>query len=199
MFHHDISIYNLAYLRGGDGKLTGVLLDFELAITDPMAKPTSEERSGTIPFMAHDYMFYPEKPYELCYEYESFLYCAIWHGLGYDKGSQFPRVKGETNDILYSWRVGTWGQMTIAKNDFLHRLDDRIIAYIPDETFAKKCDDICQDFFTFLLDRYLKERRPISYRPETLEVSNSEAKITYLTLYKTLGVDPEPCTESCCI
>ena len=65
--------------------------------------------------MAQDYMYNPERPYCLHHEFESYLYCAIWHGVGYDEGVEMPRSEGDEKDVLYACRAGPWIEMTSAK------------------------------------------------------------------------------------
>ncbi|KAN0086250.1 hypothetical protein V8E55_007384 [Tylopilus felleus] len=52
VYHRDISSSNLMYYKDQDGKICGVLNDFDLASTQETA--TGTERTGTIPFMALD-------------------------------------------------------------------------------------------------------------------------------------------------
>lgn len=53
MLHRDISVDNLMYFRKLNGEIVGVLNDFDLAIVEGYSRNLSYEKTGTIPFMAH--------------------------------------------------------------------------------------------------------------------------------------------------
>lgn len=52
VLHRDISVDNLMYFRKPNGEVAGVLNDFDLAIVIGFSRK-SYEKTGTIPFMAH--------------------------------------------------------------------------------------------------------------------------------------------------
>ncbi|KAI6116675.1 hypothetical protein EV401DRAFT_1806272, partial [Pisolithus croceorrhizus] len=89
VYHRDISPSNLMFKRTSDGKIMGVLNDFDLAsIEDGL---TRTECTGTVPFMALELL----DPEGSCgqtnhlYEYvaESFIWILIWMTLRYDNGT----------------------------------------------------------------------------------------------------------------
>ncbi|KAI6106627.1 hypothetical protein EDD16DRAFT_1490535 [Pisolithus croceorrhizus] len=89
VYHRDINPSNLMFKRTSDGKIMGVLNDFDLAsIEDGL---TRTECTGTVPFMALELL----DPEGSCgqtnhlYEYvaESFIWILIWMTLRYDNGT----------------------------------------------------------------------------------------------------------------
>ena len=52
--HRDISSGNLMYTRDEQGRVVGVLNDFDLSVLASVAGEFSTERTGTVPFMATD-------------------------------------------------------------------------------------------------------------------------------------------------
>ncbi|KAJ7243568.1 hypothetical protein B0H12DRAFT_1188494 [Mycena haematopus] len=76
--HRDISVSNLMFHKI-DGKVYGVLNDFDLALRLEHKPPsTSKHRTGTKPYMAID-LLVPEPPYHLYrHDLESFLYVLVF-------------------------------------------------------------------------------------------------------------------------
>ncbi|KAJ7761919.1 hypothetical protein DFH07DRAFT_739775, partial [Mycena maculata] len=76
--HRDISVSNLMF-HEIDGKVYGVLNDFDLALRlNVEPPPTSKQRTGTKPYMAID-LLVPEPPYHLPrHDLESFLYVLVF-------------------------------------------------------------------------------------------------------------------------
>ena len=54
LHHRDISSGNLMYTRDEQGRVVGVLNDFDLSVLASLASEFSTERTGTVPFMATD-------------------------------------------------------------------------------------------------------------------------------------------------
>ncbi|KAK7029724.1 hypothetical protein R3P38DRAFT_3512436 [Favolaschia claudopus] len=78
IIHRDISISNFMY-HEVDGKLYGVLNDFDLALRlGKKSESTSKQRTGTKPFMAKDLLV--DEPPEHLYRHdlESFLYVLVF-------------------------------------------------------------------------------------------------------------------------
>ncbi|KAJ3864438.1 hypothetical protein EV359DRAFT_41063, partial [Lentinula novae-zelandiae] len=74
IMHRDVSISNLMFHRI-DGKLYGVLNDFDLAaFHDGSVPSTSKQRTGTKPFMARDLLEHPPPRHFYRHDLESFLY-----------------------------------------------------------------------------------------------------------------------------
>lgn len=198
LLHHDISIYNLAYYRGVGDKLVGILLDFELAMVGYERTPLPPGRVGTKPFMAHEYMFYPDHPYELRHDLESYLYCAIWHGLGYDLGVDLPHETGAPEDILYDWREGSWDSMILAKRSFIMQQSEGIIALMPDAEFAEKCSKLREPFTTHALRTNYEANIEDMNIPPSKRQKFKDGKLTYKLLANALGVEVD-CDGPCCL
>ncbi|GAW08200.1 other 1 protein kinase [Lentinula edodes] len=74
IMHRDVSISNLMFHRI-DGKLYGVLNDFDLATFHDGSVPSiSKQRTGTTPFMARDLLEHPPPRHFYRHDLESFLY-----------------------------------------------------------------------------------------------------------------------------
>ncbi|KAF8121044.1 hypothetical protein EV363DRAFT_1366958, partial [Boletus edulis] len=87
VYHQDISPSNLVY-RIDNGKIVGVLNDFDLASTQQSA--TGTERTGTVPFMALDLLDDLALQGHITHAYqhdaESLIWVLIWISLRYDDG-----------------------------------------------------------------------------------------------------------------
>ncbi|KAJ6580325.1 hypothetical protein B0H10DRAFT_904714 [Mycena sp. CBHHK59/15] len=74
IMHRDVSISNLMFQRI-DGKLYGILNDFDLAaFHDGSVPSTSKQRTGTKPYMASDLLTHPPPKHYYRHDLESFLY-----------------------------------------------------------------------------------------------------------------------------
>ena len=104
--------------RKVEGKIVGVLNDFDLASTQQSA--TGTERTGTVPFMALDLLddlaLQGHVKHAYQHDAESFIWVLIWISLRYDDGK--TRKHGRPLD---AWlRVDAVGCRE-KKTDFLHR------------------------------------------------------------------------------
>ena len=83
--HGDVSLFNMMAIYGPDGKIIGVLNDFDLAaIMEPGDRnPTKKgwERTGTIPFMSLDLLKYFDGQIKRWYRHdlESSAWCLAFH------------------------------------------------------------------------------------------------------------------------
>ena len=135
---------NLAFFRAIDGKPVAVLIDYDLATVPPIVEPTGE-RIGTAPFMARELLLIPDIKYGLHHDYESFFFCAIWHGLGYETLDKYPCEEGHDDDILKGWRTGEFERMADWKCTFmLYRR--KAFDLILDRTFSDTCLRIWRQF-----------------------------------------------------
>jgi Fungal protein kinase len=119
----------MMYRRDKDGRVIGLLTDFDLAVSmKRTAKPSRAHRGGTAPFMALDLLQPNACQQELIHDFESALYIMIWVALGY-KGWEPPN-----GDPLSKWRRGTWSQIHAAKSAFIHSaiIKDLISLITPD-------------------------------------------------------------------
>jgi serine/threonine protein kinase len=112
IFHRDISTGNLMLRRLSDGKIQGVLGDFDLAVDvrDPsMAGNPHLHRTGTLPFLAGSLLKQlatPERkfPYVLRFDLESCIYVFLWDGMLHPEGRETPKaLVGHANELLDSW------------------------------------------------------------------------------------------------
>ena len=62
MHHRDISPKNLMYYWTEQGRIVGVLNDFDLAVLASSAAQSSKERTGTLPYMADELLRTRGKP-----------------------------------------------------------------------------------------------------------------------------------------
>ncbi|KAF8125413.1 hypothetical protein EV363DRAFT_1350545 [Boletus edulis] len=123
VYRRDISPSNLMY-RVDNGKIVGVLNDFDLASTQQSA--TRTERTGTVPFMAlhllRDLALQGHVTHAYQHDAESYIWVLIWISLRYDDGK--PRKHGRPLD---AWlRVDAVGCRK-EKTDFLFSNADRQI------------------------------------------------------------------------
>ena len=119
--HRDISHSNVMYRRLPDGKIVGVLNDYDLASVVDEKKvqvPTSTQRTGTKPFMAID-LLSDEPPLHLYrHDLESMFWVMIWHVCRYEDGE----FRGD-QALFEEWtRVSTLG-LAKEKRSFLYELD----------------------------------------------------------------------------
>jgi hypothetical protein len=110
----------MMYRREEDGRIVGILTDFDLAISMTRSeKPSSTHRRGTAPFMALELLHPDACEQELSHDFESALYILLWVALGH-KGWKPP-----SGDPLSGWRRGTWAQIYKAKRAFI--IDPEVI------------------------------------------------------------------------
>ena len=191
---------NLAYYREDGGRAVGVLIDFDLATMPPLEQTDSSERIGTVAFMAHEHLLYPENKYGLHHDLESFFYCAIWHGLGYDTCEKYPCEEGSSTDVLYYWRVGKYERM--ARHKVALSPDDGVFSLMRDKDFSRKCLRLLEVF-----DRVIAVKRRECYRRvcegrlKDVVVHSGEvpgSKLTYPMLMEALGMVRNACGDECC-
>lgn len=200
ILHHDISMRNLAYYKGPDGRPVATLIDFDLATMPPLVEAASEVRIGTVAFMARELLLIPDCDYGLHHDYESLFYCAIWNGLGYETRPSYPCQKGSKDDILIGWRTGSFCDMGHLKNCFIMTSHvHKIVEHIQDKTYADKCLNMCEQFG--------RATQAFSRMTQLLQLSKLnelqeplEAKMTYAILIRALGRFDvlEDCKEPCC-
>lgn len=78
--HRDISDGNLMYRKGSDGRIYGVLNDWDLSSLDIPNRTIGHERTGTIPFMAIELLTSGDNPSAHLYRHdlESFFWLFVW-------------------------------------------------------------------------------------------------------------------------
>ena len=196
---------NLAFYRDENGKPVAVLIDFDLATMPPLQAASREgERVGTVPFMARDYLLSPDCNYGFHHDLESFLYCAVWHGFGYEVNETFPCDEGSANDILIDWRIGDFRQLANYKICFMtHYFGLELLNKISDKEYARKCKLLWQKFkmaHAALLEETGTDEEKAVLMPPSCSDQGRETKVTYPML--TQALDPERvidlCKEDCC-
>ncbi|KAG2336010.1 hypothetical protein BDR05DRAFT_971286, partial [Suillus weaverae] len=94
VYHRDISPGNLMWYRR-NGKLIGVLNDYDLSSLANTVGPQGNERTGTVPFMALDLLTAKAQRGEVehlyCHDLESFIWVFAWIFLHYRQGVLLPR------------------------------------------------------------------------------------------------------------
>ena len=192
---------NLAYYKDEDRRPIAVLIDFDLATMPPFEKTDSKERIGTVAFMACDLLARPDVKYGLHHDYESFFYCTIWHGLGYEINEKYPCEKGSSVDILYDWRVGHYGMISCYKYALTPK--HRAFSLMLDQNFSKKCLDLWKVFDrTLTVINEESRRRMLAGRFKEVMVHSGDipgSKATYPMLMDALGSEVSACGEECCI
>ncbi|KAG2146760.1 hypothetical protein DEU56DRAFT_786259, partial [Suillus clintonianus] len=90
MYHRDVNPGNMMWYEN-DGKLIGVLNDYDLSSLVGDAGPRDNDRTGTVPFMALDLLREGgEVKHLYCRDLESFLWVFIWICLRYRDGVLLP-------------------------------------------------------------------------------------------------------------
>jgi len=114
IFHRDISTGNLMLRRlpGPEGKIHGVLSDFDLAVDmrDPdMSGNSHLHRTGTLPFLSMSLLQQLEMPalrfpYILRLDLESCVYVFLWDAILHPEGRNTlkSQVK-QAHELLDSW------------------------------------------------------------------------------------------------
>lgn len=199
---------NLAYYRTEAGAPVAVLIDFDLATVPPYRSADREERIGTAPFMARDHLISLKATYGLQHDFESFFYCAVWHGLGYETSETYPCKEGCTEDILMDWRTGSYVDMGYSKNFFLMScIGIDIMDEMVEQNYARRCRRLFLAFRQSLLEYAheigmgKEELVPVKADPSVPEDDLPFTRVTYEVMLKAAEVDalPERCEDDCCL
>lgn len=199
---------NLAYYRTEAGAPVAVLIDFDLATVPPYRSADREERIGTAPFMARDHLISLKATYGLQHDFESFFYCAVWHGLGYETSETYPCKEGCAEDILMDWRTGSYVEMGYSKNFFLmSSIGIKIMDEMAEQNYARKCRRLFlafrQSLLQFAHEMGMDEDAlaPMKADPSIPNDNLLFTRMTYEVMLKALEVDvlPEPCEDVCCL
>ncbi|KDQ12499.1 hypothetical protein BOTBODRAFT_34462 [Botryobasidium botryosum FD-172 SS1] len=112
ILHRDISINNLAYRRGADGRVEGIIYDFDLAMDLDADTASSERPTGTTAFLAMHLLYGASLRHRLSFEYESFLYVLWWLVACHNRGGAMVKA-----DPLKDWYLGTADEIRKTKWD----------------------------------------------------------------------------------
>ncbi|KAJ3820986.1 protein kinase [Lentinula raphanica] len=108
ILHRDISDGNIMF-REEEGKIYGVLNDWDLALLDPETEksPTSKFRTGTKPFLAHEqHDFNWTGPHRYRHDMESMFYVILFQSCLYSG----PRATLSTEPIWDNHHIEEWHQ-----------------------------------------------------------------------------------------
>ncbi|KAF8800096.1 hypothetical protein BYT27DRAFT_7175755 [Phlegmacium glaucopus] len=114
IFHRDISVNNMMY-REKDGKIFGVLNDYDLAIFKSNNAPSSKTRIGTKPFMAVDLLGNPADAdvHRYRHDLESMFYVIVYVTSRYHEGHEI------VNPPLQHWEEFGESALKAEKKAFL--------------------------------------------------------------------------------
>ncbi|KAG1766866.1 hypothetical protein EV702DRAFT_785943 [Suillus placidus] len=123
VYHRDVSPGNLMWYWK-DGKLIGVLNDYDLSSLANDPGPRGNERTGTVPFMALDLLTAKAQRGEVKHIYrhdlESFMWVFAWISLRYENGALLPAESRPLDDWVTLDAVACRKE----KLDFLDVLED---------------------------------------------------------------------------
>ncbi|KAI0091376.1 hypothetical protein BDY19DRAFT_930073 [Irpex rosettiformis] len=165
LHHCDISSDNLMYDRDEEGRVVGVLNDFDLSILAPLADKFRTGCMGTVPFMA-TVLMRPggtALPHLFEYDVESFIYVLLWITRRY--GVVDGNVKLVDQDTFVDWLHDNASTHIQAHQQALEDASDHA-AILQKESNAALAEahakheetivDLCRILGTHILDR-LKE------------------------------------------
>ncbi len=89
ILHRDISLSNLMY-RKKEGKLFGVLNDFDLATKTGDPSPSSKQRTGTKPYMAYELLATEAVIHRYRHDLESLFYVILILTSHFENGKEIP-------------------------------------------------------------------------------------------------------------
>ena len=118
--HRDISISNLMCRRLENGKIQGVLNDWDVASTSHTESDSEHTnmRTGTMPFMSIDLHQHPPPVHIERFEYESLFYVLYWICLSYSDGKLLPEEKRHSAFKRWPrWNSNDHDDVRSAKND----------------------------------------------------------------------------------
>lgn len=99
--------------RKKDGKIFGVLNDYDLALLGTNDTPTSKNRTGTKPFMAMDLLGKPTDVHRYRHDLESLFYVIVYVTSRYDNGRELD------NPPLQDWEDLGEVALKASKSQFL--------------------------------------------------------------------------------
>ncbi|KAG1826388.1 hypothetical protein DFJ58DRAFT_751139 [Suillus subalutaceus] len=111
VYHRDVSPGNMMWYEI-DGKLMGVLNDYDLSRWRMTQVLGGNERTGTVPFMALDLLTEEGQRGEVKHLYrhdlESFVWCLVWISLRYENGALLPAESRPFDDMGDFRRRDMW-------------------------------------------------------------------------------------------
>ncbi|KDQ12488.1 hypothetical protein BOTBODRAFT_176427 [Botryobasidium botryosum FD-172 SS1] len=117
ILHRNISINNIAYRRRANGRVEGLVHDFDLALTgtvptDANAAVASiqQHRTGTAAFMALHLLDNPTRRHRRSFDYESLFYTMRWLVANHERGGATIKEKPLTD-----WYAGDTESIRMTK------------------------------------------------------------------------------------
>ncbi|KAG1775189.1 hypothetical protein EV702DRAFT_1007977 [Suillus placidus] len=139
--HRDISPGNMMWYEI-DGKLMGVLNDYDLSSLANDPGPRGNECTGTVPFMALDLLFAEAQRGEVKHLYrhdlESFMWCFAWIALRYENGALLPAGSRPFDE----WATSNAVTCGVKKNYFLCHLEVPAHSHIDPLLWIVDCFDL---------------------------------------------------------
>ncbi|KAG2134881.1 uncharacterized protein EDB93DRAFT_835296 [Suillus bovinus] len=135
VYHRDVSPGNLMWYQK-DGKLIGVLNDYDLSSLANDLGPRGNERTGTVPFMAVDLLTARAQRGEVKHLYrhdlESFMWVFTWISLRYDNGALLS-AGSRPIDAWATFDAVTCGEK---KQSFLNYIEDFRPSHVKSSTWC---------------------------------------------------------------
>ena len=156
IFHRDISTGNLMLRRlpGPEGKIQGVLSDFDLAVDmhDPDMRGNSHlHRTGTLPFLSMSLLKQLENPeltgrfpYILRFDLESCVYVFLWDAMLRSEGRNTLKSQiKQAHDLLDSWMTSDPAALYMSKHALLDTFNDK---------YSPEGDEKAADLFPYVAE-----------------------------------------------
>ncbi|KAF9066707.1 hypothetical protein BDP27DRAFT_1330190 [Rhodocollybia butyracea] len=191
ILHRDISLKNMMVRRASDGTKFGVLNDFDLAlfVDRPKASPTSNHRTGTRPFMAHEQHDPDWKgPVLARHDLESFFYATLLLSCIYEKpGGKVVSSGAKTH--YDTWLESGDDSLSSQKIRLLHKKHP----WLRRIQWALRFGFVGREYFEVLSDEVDEDQMHELNKKLTFDDKTLNGKVTYdmmiMTMYTFNEVD----------
>ena len=195
--HRDIGLHNLTYYKSEEGLLVAMLIDYSHAMVPTLQEGSSSDyRSVNFPFTSWEILENPLLEHTLRHDLESLLYCALFYGVGYRQGKDFPRRKKARrakqpkrtekadDDHLAAWRFGADRDVAESKKMFIIAppLFNRRLLLVTDVNIYQFCAGMLEVF-----------------REASVMSTDGTIAVTYTQLMRELGQPTFSCEHTCCV
>ncbi|RXW21539.1 hypothetical protein EST38_g4307 [Candolleomyces aberdarensis] len=192
ILHRDLSENNLMLYLGKEGRIKGVLNDWDMAsFKDTLGKIdwllAAHHRTGTPPFMAIDLLKADPPPHLYRHELESFFYILLWGALHYDVSAG---VRHPTVMVIKRWE-GEYGDIGNAKNAFFsdYEVAEPILDAIRPE-FHELRDEWIEPLYWLIRDARASRPVPRPGRKAPTEAYDHDTyggNLTFWTFMEAIG------------